>query len=301
MMSLELSEPEGASMKPTVKEFFDPATWTMTYVVYDEATRDAVIIDPVWDYDPAASKVWTDSIELVANYARAKELKVHTILETHAHADHLSGSQPLKEQFFPGAKVAIGANITAVQEVFKNVFNLDPSFTTDGSQFDLLLNEGEILKAGSLEIQTLFTPGHTPACSSYIIGDAVFTGDALFMPDYGTGRCDFPAGSADDLYSSVHDKLYKLPEHYRVFVGHDYLPNGRELEFETTIGESKANNIQLKESTSREQFVKFRTERDATLKAPRLLLPSVQVNIDAGRLPNAESNGVSYLKIPLRK
>jgi len=287
-------------MSLTIKEFFDPQTWTMTYVVADEKTRDALIIDPVWDYDPASSKVTAESLESVERYVKAHELKVHYILETHAHADHLSGSQPLKEKF-PGAKIGIGARITAVQKVFKEVFNLSPDFATDGSQFDLLLTEDSPLQAGSINVKTLFTPGHTPACASYVIGESVFTGDALFMPDYGTGRCDFPAGSADDLYTSIHEKLYQLPDHTKVYTGHDYMPGGRELQFQSTIGEQKLNNIQLKEKTTRAEFVKMRTERDKTLKAPRLLLPSVQVNIDAGRLPPAENNGSSYLKIPLRR
>ncbi len=286
-------------MKPTVKEFFDQATWTMTYVVYDAATKDTVILDPVWDYDPAASKMSSQSAEQVLAFVKKNNLKVHYILETHAHADHVSGSQILKEKL-AGTKVGIGAKITEVQKVFKDVFNLDPNFKTDGSQFDILLNEEQVLEAGTLKIKTIYTPGHTPACSSYVIGDAVFTGDALFMPDYGTGRCDFPAGSADDLYTSVHDKLYKLPDDYRVFVGHDYLPNDRALAFETTIAEEKAKNVQLKHETSRTQFVEFRETRDKTLAAPRLLLPSVQVNIDAGKLPAPEKNGTSYLKIPVR-
>lgn len=286
-------------MKPIVKEFFDKATWTLTYVVYDSQTKDGIVIDPVWDYDPAASKLSTESADEVLAYIKKENLKIHYILETHAHADHVTGSQVLKK-LIPGSKVGIGAKITEVQQVFKNVFNLNPEFPTDGSQFDILLNETEVLNAGSLQIKTIFTPGHTPACASYLIGDALFSGDALFMPDYGTGRCDFPAGSANDLYTSVHEKLYQLPDETRVFVGHDYLPNGRNVAFETTIGESKKGNIQLKAETSREEFVGFRTDRDKKLSAPRLLLPSVQVNIDAGNLPAVENNGARYLKIPIR-
>nr|BFD59026.1 MBL fold metallo-hydrolase [Bdellovibrio sp. CKG001] len=287
-------------MKPAVKEFFDSATWTLTYVVYDTASKDAVIIDPVWDYDPAASKMSTASADAVLEFVKTNNLKVHYILETHAHADHVSGSQVLKKHI-PGAKVGIGAKITDVQKVFKNVFNLDKDFPTDGSQFDLLLEEGKALNAGTLKIETLYTPGHTPACASYVIDDNVFTGDALFMPDYGTGRCDFPAGSADALYTSVHEKLYTLPDHYKVFVGHDYLPNGRELQFQSTIGEEKEKNVQLGMKTTREQFVEFRNNRDKKLAAPRLLLPSVQVNIDAGHLPKPEDNGTRYLKVPLKE
>lgn len=287
-------------MKPLVKEFFDKATWTLTYVIQDPSTKDAIIIDPVWDYDPAASKMSQKSAEDVLKFVSENNLNVHYILETHAHADHVSGSQILKTKI-PNAKIGIGAKITEVQKVFKNVFNLDQDFKTDGSQFDLLLEEGKPLIAGSLKIETIYTPGHTPACGTYIIGDAVFTGDALFMPDYGTGRCDFPAGSADDLYNSVHEKIYKLPNHYRVFVGHDYLPNGRALAFESTIAEEKEKNIQLKAATTKNEFVDFRNNRDKTLAAPRLLLPSVQVNIDAGHLPEAETNGTKYLKIPIRE
>lgn len=286
-------------MKPTVKEFFDRATWTLTYVVYDKDTKDAVILDPVWDYDPVASKMTTHSADQVLDFVKNNHLNVHYILETHAHADHVSGSQILKAKL-PGAKVGIGAKITEVQKVFKDVFNLDPNFKTDGSQFDLLLEEGKVLNAGTLKIETIYTPGHTPACSSYVVGDAVFTGDALFMPDYGTGRCDFPAGSADQLYTSVHEKLYKLPDFYRVFVGHDYMPNGRPLAYESTIAEEKSKNIQLNHETSRNKFVEYRKNRDKTLAAPRLLFPSVQVNIDAGHLPQPEKNGASYLKIPVK-
>jgi glyoxylase-like metal-dependent hydrolase (beta-lactamase superfamily II) len=290
----------GASMKPSVKEFFDKATWTLTYVVSDPSTKDAVIIDPVWDYDPASSKMSQHSAEDVLEYVKKNDFKVHYILETHAHADHVTGSQILKDKI-PGSKVGIGANITEVQKVFKKVFNLAPDFKVDGSQFDLLIKEGEPFTAGSLQIEILFTPGHTPACGTYIIGDAVFTGDALFMPDYGTGRCDFPAGSADQLYHSVHDKIYKLPDHYRVFVGHDYQPKGRAMAFQSTIAEEKTKNIQLRSDTKKDQFVDFRMNRDRALPAPRLLLPSVQINIDAGHLPLPEANGARYLKIPIRE
>ncbi|WP_141733916.1 MBL fold metallo-hydrolase [Oligoflexus tunisiensis] len=287
-------------MKETVKDFFDKDTWTLTYVVHDAGTRDAVIIDPVWDYDPAASSMSVHSAEKVLAYVKEQGLTVHYILETHAHADHVSGSQILK-QHLPGARIGIGANITAVQKVFKGIFNLDPDFPTDGRQFDLLLRDGQTLQAGTLKIETIFTPGHTPACASYIIGESVFVGDAIFMPDYGTGRCDFPAGSAAELYDSVHGRLYKLPDHYRLYVGHDYMPGGRPLAFQCTVAEQKRSNIQLKEDTTRDQFISFRQKRDATLNTPRLLLPSVQINIDAGHLPPPEPNGIAYLKIPIRK
>lgn len=286
-------------MKPTVKEFFDKATWTLTYVVYDAQTKDAVVIDPVWDYDPASSKLSQNSAEEVFSFILKNSLNIHFILETHAHADHVTGSQIYKQKF-PKAKIAIGKRITEVQKVFKDFFNLGQNFKTDGSQFDVLLSENEPIHAGSLRIETIFTPGHTPACSTFVIGDTVFTGDALFMPDSGTGRCDFPSGSAEDLFHSVHDKIYSLPDSYRVFVGHDYMPNNRPLAYETTIGEEKNKNIQLNFKTPKDEYVNFRKTRDKTLDAPRLLLPSVQLNIDAGHLPEAEKNGAKYLKIPVR-
>ncbi len=278
-----------------VKELFDPATFTLTYVVYDPATRDAVVIDPVLDYDPLGSQTSTSSVEAVATFVESEKLRVHYVLETHAHADHLSSSQFLKRRF--DARVAIGAGITEVQKVFKDLFDL-PDLATDGSQFDKLLQDGEVVKAGSLDLKVIATPGHTPACVTYQIEDALFTGDALFIEDYGTGRCDFPRGSAADLYVSIHEKLYSFPDATRVYVGHDYQPGGRELRALTTIGASKKANIQLRSTTSKEEYVRFRTERDAKLEAPRLLFPSVQVNIDAGRLPPAHANGRRYLSIP---
>lgn len=281
-----------------IKHFYDERTSTLTYVVYDADTRDAVVIDPVLDYDVVGSKVWTESVDRVLEFLAEQQLKLHLILETHAHADHLSGSQMIKE-FHPGAQVAIGRNITQVQAVFKEIFDLPDSFATDGQQFDRLLEDGETVQAGSLSFRVIFTPGHTPACASYLFGDAVFTGDSLFMPDMGTGRCDFPAGSAEDLYDSITQKLYTLPDATRVFVGHDYQPGGRELRFETTIGEQRANNIQLNARTTRDEFVRFRRERDKELAAPRLLYQSIQVNIDAGSLPDPARNGKRYLKIPL--
>lgn len=308
-------------MNPTVKEFFDKNTWTLTYIIYDESSKDAVVIDPVWDYDPAASKLSTESVEKLVGFVQDHQLKVHYILETHAHADHISGAQLLKQKLSVAdvdiskgsteikvgmskgpteIKVGISKGITEVQKVFKRIFNLDPNFKIDGSQFDLMTDESKPLPAGTLKVETIFTPGHTPACASYVIGDAVFTGDAIFMTDSGTGRCDFPAGSAADLYHSIHEKLFKLPDHFRVFVGHDYQPNGRPLAFESSIGEQKQKNIHLNIETTQEQFVEFRNSRDKSLSAPRLLLPSVQVNINAGNLPQPENNGSRYLKIPVR-
>lgn len=281
-----------------IKEFFDQNTWTLTYVVWDEKTKDALVIDPVMDYDSAASKTNNESAKKVIDFLSAKALKLHYILETHAHADHLSGSQLIKKEF-PTAHIAIGEKITKVQEIFKAFFDLPEDFKTDGSQFDRLLKDGETFQAGSIKITTLFTPGHTPACASYLIDGNIFVGDALFMPDYGTGRCDFPAGSAIDLYHSVHNRLYELPEETKVYTGHDYLPNGRSLKFMSTIAEEKKENIQLKKQTSLDEFVQFRTQRDRTLAAPKLLLPSVQVNIDAGHLPQPTKNGKRYLRIPV--
>lgn len=280
-----------------VKHFFDPFTFTLTYVVFDTSTRDAVIIDPLLDYDPQGSLVSYEQFNLVMEFIRKQELTVHYILETHAHADHLSSSQFLQKQF-PQAAIAIHENIKEVQKTFKTIFNFDRDFNPDGSQFDLLLKDQQELQAGKLHIKVYHTPGHTPACVSLLIDDNLFTGDALFMPDSGTGRCDFPEGSSEKLYNSIR-KLYQLPENIKIYVGHDYQPNGRNLEFQTTIGEEKRSNIQLNEKTTKEDFIQFRNRRDNTLKAPRLLLPSIQVNINAGRLPLAETNGKSYLKIPL--
>lgn len=282
-----------------IKEFFDPDTYTLTYVVFDEITLDSVIIDPVLNFDPASGKTWTHSIDLVCKFVLEKGLKVHAILETHAHADHLSGAHELIARHFPQAQIAIGENIKEVQETFKDFFHFPGSFRSDGSQFHRLFKDNEEVKYGSLGFKVMFTPGHTPACASYVFEDCVFTGDALFMPDSGTGRCDFPKGDAQALYHSIARRLYELPDSTRVFVGHDYQPHGRALAFQTTIGESKEKNIQLKASTSESEFVKFRKERDAKLAAPRLLFPSVQVNIAAGEFPEAESNGQSYLKIPI--
>ena len=276
---------------------FDEATNTLTYVVYDPATKDAVIIDPVLDYDPRASQTGVESADRMLRWIREQGLNVHYIFETHAHADHLSAAQFLKANL--GASVAIGEHIRRVQDTFKGVFGLGDDFPTDGSQFDLLVKDEDVLAAGSLEIRAMHTPGHTPACVSLLIGDAVFTGDALFMPDYGTGRCDFPSGSAEHLYVSVHDKLYALPDETRVFVGHDYQPGGRDLAYETTIGESKRSNIRITAETTKEEFVRFRNERDKTLAAPRLLFQSVQVNVDAGRLPRVGDGSPRLLRLPL--
>ncbi len=280
-----------------IATFHDPATSTLTYIVYDPTSHDAVVIDPVLDYDPLASSTSTRSLEELAAFLEKHALRLHYVLETHAHADHLSGSQYLKRRF--GAKVGIGARIREVQQAFRDIFDLPETFPVDGRQFDHLFEDGEKIAAGTLAFEVIATPGHTPACVTYKIADAIFTGDALFVEDSGTGRCDFPAGSADALYSSVHERLYALPDATRVFVGHDYQPDGRPLRYETTLGASKERNIQLRASTTREAFVKMRTARDAALEAPRLLYPSVQVNVDAGHLPRPHANGRRYLRVPL--
>lgn len=283
-----------------VEPFFDPRTFTLTYVVVDPDTRDALVIDPVLDYEAGGAIVSTESVDQVSAYLRREGLTLRAILETHAHADHLTGSQVLRARF-PGAFVAIGERIREVQGVFRRIFELGDEFAVDGRQFDRLLADGERFAAGSLVVRVIATPGHTPACVSYHIGDAVFTGDALFMPDYGTGRCDFPRGSAEAMYHSVTARLYALPDETRVFVGHDYQPNGRPLAFESTIGEERRHNVQLPADRSEEDFVAFRRARDAKLDAPKLLYPSLQVNIRAGHLPDPSSpDKTPFLKIPLR-
>jgi len=282
-----------------IETLFDEPTSTLTYVLWDEKTKDAVIIDPVLDFDPVTVSTKTESVEKLVKSVADLELNVRFILETHAHADHISSSDVLVKNFFKKAKIAIGANITAVQEVFKGVFNLGEGFKTDGSQFDRLLKDGETLKAGSLLIKAISTPGHTLACMSYQIDDVVFVGDVLFTPDSGTGRCDFPSGSSEDLYDSIK-KLYQLPDETRLFVGHDYQPGGRELMYETTVGDSKKKNFLIRDGVAKSEFTVIRNERDKTLNPPKLIYPSVQVNIAAGVFPEAEDNGAVYLKLPVK-
>lgn len=277
-----------------VRELFDEATFTLTYIVWDETTRDAVVLDSVLDYDPAGSRITTRSAERVCELVAREQLRVRFILETHAHADHLSAAQLLKQRL--EAPVAISRRITRVQATFKEVFDLE--LEPDGRQFDRLLDDYELFHAGALPIEVIPTPGHTPACASYRIHDAVFTGDALFVEDYGTGRTDFPGGSATELYHSVHDVLYALPNETRVYVGHDYQPGGRAMRCSTTIAASKRANVQLRDETTERAFVEFRNKRDTSLAPPKLFFQSVQVNIAAGALPAAHPNGRRYFAIP---
>jgi glyoxylase-like metal-dependent hydrolase (beta-lactamase superfamily II) len=281
---------------PQVQGFFDPGTWTVSYVVHGGPGSACAIIDSVLDYDPKSGRTGTASADKLIACVQENKLQVQWILETHAHADHLSAAPYLQQHL--GGQIAIGDRITAVQQVFKGIFNLEPGFAQDGSQFDHLLKEGERLQVGALTGQVLFVPGHTPACVAYQFGDAVFVGDTLFMPDVGTARCDFPGGDARSLYRSVR-KLLSLPPQTRLFMCHDYPPEGRPAAFETTVAEQRARNIHVHDGVDEAQFVQMRTRRDATLEMPVLILPAVQVNIRAGHLPPADSNGVSYLKIPL--
>ncbi len=280
-----------------IQAFFDEATFTVTYLVGDPGTRKAAVIDPVLDYDPASGKVSTGSIDAVLAAARAGGWIITHVLETHAHADHLSAAPRIKAA--TGAKVGIGEHIGAVQGIFAKLFNA-PDVSSTGAEFDLLFKDGECFKVGELEFEVLHTPGHTPACVSYKQGDAVFIGDTLFMPDYGTARADFPGGDAATLYRSIQ-RILSLPGETRLYMCHDYKAPGRDnYAWETTVAEERASNVHVHEGVSEAEFVAMRQERDKGLAAPRLLLPSVQVNIRAGHLPLAEDNGTRYLKIPLR-
>ena len=283
-------------MQAQVKAFFDPATWTVSYVVFDAPGGHCALVDSVLDYDPKSGRTRTDSANQLIAFVREQNLMVDWILETHAHADHLSAAPYLRKHL--GGKIAIGGKITQVQNVFKGIFHLEPEFATNGSQFDHLFEDGDTFAIGTLQAQALSVPGHTPACMAYQVGDAVFVGDTLFMPDVGTARCDFPGGNAHTLYQSVR-KLLSLPPETRLFMCHDYPPEGREAQWECTVADQRARNIHVHDGVSEAEFVAMRTKRDASLAMPVLILPSVQVNIRAGELPPPEANGVSYLKIPL--
>ena len=285
------------SDKPAIRAFFDEATNTFSYLVADPATKRAAVIDPVLDYDPKSGEVDVRSVEAVLAAAREAGYTVEWSLETHAHADHLSGSPYVKAR--TGAKIAIGENIKEVQRIFRPVFNAT-DLKTDGSDFDRLFKDGDRFKIGELEVEVIHTPGHTPACISYKIGDVVFVGDTLFMPDYGTARADFPGGDAHKLYRSIR-RLLSLPPRTRLFMCHDYKAPGRDsYAFETTVDEQRSRNVHVHEGVEENEFVAMRNARDATLAAPTLLLPSIQVNVRAGRFPAAEANGVRYLKIPVK-
>ncbi len=282
--------------KPDVTAFFDPATYTVSYVVADPSTRRAAIIDPVLDYQASSGRTSTVSADKVVAFVKEHDLEVDWILETHVHADHLSGAPYIKAQL--GGETAIGEHVTAVQDVFKGIFNL-PDLATDGSQFDRLFKDGDTFTVGNVEGQVMHTPGHTPACITYVIGDTVFVGDTLFMPDFGSARTDFPGGDAGQLYDSIQ-RIYALPADTRMFMCHDYKAPGRdEFAWETSVAEQRAKNIHISDSVSRDDFIELREGRDAKLGMPALILPSIQVNVRAGNLPPAENNDVRYLKIPL--
>lgn len=282
---------------PDVKAFFDEPTNTVSYVVSDPATKKAAIVDSVLDYDPKSGRTSRDSADAIIAYVKEQGFEVEWLLETHVHADHLSAAPYLKDKV--GGTLAIGSHIRTVQDVFGKIFNAGTEFQRDGSQFDRLVEDGDMFKLGGIDVLALHTPGHTPACMTYVIGDAAFVGDTLFMPDYGTARCDFPGGSAATLYRSIR-KIYALPDETRMFLCHDYKAPGRDtFEWETSVGEQKRANIHVHDGVSEAEFVAMRNARDATLAMPTLILPSVQVNMRAGHMPPAEDNGTTYLKIPV--
>jgi glyoxylase-like metal-dependent hydrolase (beta-lactamase superfamily II) len=283
-------------MNPIIKPFFDSITGTVSYVVHDAPGGHAAIVDPVLDYDAKSGRMHTAGALAIEQFVQSEGLTVDWILETHAHADHLSAAHYLKQHL--GGKIAIGQQICRVQSVFKKLFNLEPEFHPDGSQFDHLFAADEAFRIGALSAHALYVPGHTPADMAYRIGDAVFVGDTLFMPDVGTARCDFPGGNAHTLYQSIR-KLLALPPQTRLFMCHDYPPAGRAPAWQTTVAEQRRSNIHVHDGVSEADFVAMRTARDATLEMPTLILPSVQVNIRAGEMPPVEENGVSYLKIPV--
>jgi glyoxylase-like metal-dependent hydrolase (beta-lactamase superfamily II) len=286
------------SSNPTalIKDFFDPETWTYTYVVYEGDDSPCIIIDSVLNYDPKSGRTSTTSADELIAFVKTHQLQTSWILETHAHADHLTAAPYLQSHL--GGKLAIGDHITSVQAVFKGVFNLDERFQADGAQFDHLLKEGESLAFGNLSLEALFVPGHTPACMAYKIGDAIFVGDTLFIPDVGSARCDFPGGDAKALYRSIQ-KILSYPAQTRLYMCHDYPPTDRPAACMTTIADEKASNIHVHDGVTESQFVEMRTARDKTLEMPVLILPSIQVNIRAGHFPGPDDNGIAYLKIPL--
>ena len=284
-------------MSARINAFFDEPTNTVTYLVSDSDSGATAIIDPLLDFDHASGRTSTESADKLLAFVKQESLDVVWILETHAHADHVSAAQYLKSK--TSGKYGIGRHITEVQSAFKEIFNLDDSFVTDGSQFDQLFDAGDQLPLGNLSIRVMHTPGHTPACITYVVGDAAFVGDTLFMPDYGTARVDFPGGDAATLYRSIQ-RILELPDNTRLFMCHDYKAPGRdEFVWQSSVAEQRAKNIHVHTGVSEQEYVKFRNQRDATLSMPQLILPSIQINIRAGQLPEPESNGISYLKIPL--
>ncbi|ONF97145.1 MBL fold metallo-hydrolase [Sphingomonas jeddahensis] len=288
---------KGERPRPEVRAFFDEATFTASYVVHDPVSRKAAVIDSVLDFDAAAGRTSRASADAIVAYVQSESLEVEWLLETHAHADHLSAAPYLQEQI--GGRLAIGAQIATVQQVFGKLFNAGTEFERDGSQFDRLLSDGDTFSIGELEVAVLHLPGHTPADVAYVIGDAVFCGDTIFMPDYGTARADFPGGDARQLYRSIR-RLLSLPAEARLFLCHDYKAPGRDtFAWETTIGHQRTANVHVHDGVSEDDFVAMRTARDATLSMPKLILPAVQVNMRGGELPPTEANGTRYLKIPL--
>lgn len=284
-------------MQPNIQAFFDPVTWTVSYVVFDKPGGCCAIIDPVLDYDPKSGRTKHHSADVLIRFIRSKNLTVNWILETHAHADHLSSAHYLKQEL--GGKTAIGNNIPGVQQVFKKLFNMGPDFQPDGSQFDHLFDDGDIFKVGELTGKAIFVPGHTPADLAYQFEDAIFIGDTMFMPDVGTARADFPGGDARALYRSIRKLLDNYPPQTRLFMCHDYPPGDRPVQWESTVADERAHNIHVHDGISEDEFVKMRTARDATLGMPVLILSSVQVNVRAGQMPPAEDNGTVYLKVPV--
>lgn len=292
-----LSVHQGQTPAPLVRSFFHEPTFTASHVVYDPISKRGAIIDSVWDFDQPSGRTSFDQADAIIAFVREQQIQIDWILETHAHADHLSAAPYLQKHL--GGLLAIGQEIIAVQNMFGKIFNEGTEFARDGSQFDCLLRDGDVVKLGDIPILALHVPGHTPADMAYIIGDAAFIGDTMFMPDYGSARADFPGGDARKLYHSVR-RLMQLPDATRIFLCHDYKAPQREIfMWETTMGDEKRFNVHLHEGVSEEQFVAMRTARDATLDMPRLILPSIQINMRAGHLPPAESNGVSYLKLPV--
>lgn len=280
----------------TTRAFFDPATWTVSYVVSDNATKGAAIIDPVLDFDFKSGRTDTKAADQVLQYIKDSDLKIEWILETHANADHLSGARYLKERV--GGTIAMGENIQQVQATFKQLYNLERSFLPDGSQFDHLFEDGEVFYIGEVEAKAILVPGHTPADMAYAIDGSLFVGDTLFMPDVGTARADFPGGDAAMLYRSIR-RLLDFPPHTQMYVCHDYPPQGREARWVTTVQEQRTKNVHVRDGITEEMFVAMRQARDKTLNVPTLILPSMQVNVRAGRMPPADDNGVAYLRIPI--